>query len=222
MKAKSVITIAVGAMLLRNSHLTFANLDMELIEPVSIITAGTLYERAPIEFPKPIQEENIEEPEEPEIQTYITDSPYFNDEGLLNTEYRQTYYSVQEGEVLLGSGLNNKSKDVKSINNVMHYNDTEFGWIPIYALNMDVVTNSGQDSRGTWNMYGSVIEVSNENGDSWLGYVGDACGACRKAKKIDLWVVNNDQSLDVDNINFRFIRYGEDQYLNGDESNENR
>lgn len=222
MKAKSVLTVAVGVMLLRNSYTALATSSLEFLEPTTVLETINLYERAP-ELPvivEEIEEEVIEEPQEPEIETYITDSPVFNSDGMLNTEYRQTYYSVQQGETKLGSGLNKNSANVEVVNNIMHYNDSEYGLIPIYALNMDVVTDSGQDSRGTWNIYGSVIELT-KGEETWYGYVGDACGACRYNKKIDLWVYNNDQSLDVDNISFRFVRYGQ-QNLNGDELNENR
>ena len=89
--------------------------------------------------------------------------------------YRQTVYSISEGETHLGSGLYYGHPSVRNINNVMHYNDAEYGWLPIYAININEVTASGQNSRGIWNIYGSIIEM--RQGDkTWYAYVGDACG----------------------------------------------
>lgn len=123
--------------------------------------------------------------------------------------YRQTYYSVvEDNETNLGSGYNARSSEVQNINNIMHFNDSEFGWLPVYAINLDEVVASGQNSRGIWNAYGSVIELRYEDGRTQKGIVLDACGACRYAPKIDLWVYKNQQSLDISNVDFRYIRYG--------------
>lgn len=127
--------------------------------------------------------------------------------------YRQTYYSVTEGETRLGSGYNINSSEVRNINNVMHFNDSVYGWLPIYAVNMDEVTVSGTNSKGIWNLYGSVIEIKDQNNNSKLGIVLDACGACRYANKIDLWVYDNQASLDVKNLNWKYIRKGWDEYI---------
>ena len=121
--------------------------------------------------------------------------------------YRQTVYAIAEGETKLGSGLYYGHPNVKIINNVMHYNDAEYGWIPIYAININEVMNSGQNSRGIWNLYGSIIEV--KQGDkTWLGYVGDACGECSRSNKIDLWVYDTDLNLDISGVDWRYIRKG--------------
>lgn len=127
--------------------------------------------------------------------------------------YRQTYYSVVEGETRLGSGYGINSLEVRNINNVMHFNDSVYGWLPIYAVNMDEVTASGADSKGTWNLYGSVIEIKDQNNNSKLGIVLDACGACRYANKIDLWVYDNQTSLDVKNLDWKYIRKGWNEYI---------
>lgn len=217
--------IGLTATLLNNTMIAKAG-ELDLLDTTPTMVVNEFYKTRMLDFTieqneEPIEEETVEETE-PEIEVYITNSPYFNYKGKLNTEYRQTYYSVEEeNEKQLGSGLNHRSDEVKSINNIMHYNDVDYGWIPIYAVNMEVVTNSGQNNRGIWNIYGSVIEVTKDE-ETWYGYVGDACGACRTAKKIDLWVENDDQSLDVDDISFRFVRYGHEEYLNGDENSENR
>lgn len=129
-----------------------------------------------------------------------------------NKGYRQTYYSVAEGEYNLGAGYNVNSREVSVINNVMNFYDNTYGNLPIYAIDMNEVLASGFNSKGTPNLYGSVIEVEDEYGNRSKGIILDACGACRYAKKIDLWVYNNDQSHDVSNLNFRYLRYGWSDY----------
>lgn len=121
--------------------------------------------------------------------------------------FRQTTYTVAEGEVSLGSGLYYGHPSVKPINNVMHYNDSEYGWLPIYAININEVLGSGLNQKGTPNLYGSIIELKHNN-KTWLGFVADACGACSRSSKVDLWAYNLDYSLDVQNIDWRIIRYG--------------
>lgn len=127
--------------------------------------------------------------------------------------YRQTYYSVAEGETSLGSGYTINSLEVRNINNVMHFNDSVYGWLPIYAINMNEVISNGANSNGIWNLYGSVIEIRDENNNSKLGIVLDACGACRYANKIDLWVYNNDPVLDIENLDWKYIRRGWNEYI---------
>ena len=122
-------------------------------------------------------------------------------------DYRQTYYSVVDGETKLGSLFYYGHSSIRNINNIMHYNDSQYGWLPVYAINMNEVTSSGQNSNGTWNIYGSVIEL--RQGDkTWHGIVLDACGACRYANKIDLWTYSHDVSLDVSGLDWRIVRYG--------------
>lgn len=121
--------------------------------------------------------------------------------------YRQTVYSVTEGEVQLGSGLYYGHPSVRNINNVMHYNDAEYGWLPIYAININEVTASGQNSRGIWNIYGSIIEMRQGN-KTWYASIQDACGRCRYESKIDMWTYSVDLSLDTTGIDWRIVRYG--------------
>ena len=122
-------------------------------------------------------------------------------------DYRQTYYSVVDGETKLGSLFYYGHSSIRNINNIMHYNDPQYGWLPVYAINMNEVTSSGQNANGTWNIYGSVIEL--RQGDkTWHGIVLDACGACRYSNKIDLWTYSHDVSLDTTGIDWRIVRYG--------------
>ena len=122
-------------------------------------------------------------------------------------DYRQTYYSVVDGETKLGSLFYYGHSSIRNINNIMHYNDPQYGWLPVYAINMNEVTSSGQNSNGTWNIYGSVIELR-QGDETWHGVVLDACGACRYANKIDLWTYSHDVSLDVTGLDWRIVRYG--------------
>ena len=121
--------------------------------------------------------------------------------------FRQTVYTVAEGETSLGSGLYYGHPSVKPINNVMHYNDSEYGWLPIYAININEVIASGLNQKGRPNIYGSIIELKSGS-KSWLAFVGDACGACSRSSKVDLWTYNLDHSLDIGNVDWRIVRYG--------------
>lgn len=146
-----------------------------------------------------LEEEQKRQEQERQYQQWLNS---FDRQG-----YRQTVYSISENEVKLGSGLYYGHPSVKAIDNVMHYNDAEYGWIPIYAININEVMSSGQNSRGIWNLYGSIIEV--KQGDTtWYGFIGDSCGACSRANKIDLWTYNVDLSLDISSIDWRIVRYG--------------
>ena len=57
-------------------------------------------------------------------------------------DYRQTYYSVVDGETKLGSLFYYGHSSIRNINNIMHYNDSQYGWLPVYAINMNEVTSS--------------------------------------------------------------------------------
>ena len=127
--------------------------------------------------------------------------------------YRQTYYSVAEGETNLGAGYNYQSKEIAVINNVMNFYDKDYGYLPIYAININEVLGSGLNSKGTPNLYGSVIQIKDSNGNISKGIVLDACGACSRANKIDLWVYNNNQVHDVSNLEFKYIRKGWNDYV---------
>lgn len=133
-----------------------------------------------------------------------------------NVDYRQTVYTVEEGETKLGSGLYYGHSDIGIINNIMHYNDSEYGWLPIVAIDMNEVMSSGQNERGIWNIYGSVVELK-QGDNKWKAIVLDACGECRFSNKIDLWIYNLDLALDIENIDWRYIRYGyetkEEKYI---------
>lgn len=123
-------------------------------------------------------------------------------------DYRQTFYSVTAGEVKVGYGLTYQDDGVKVINNVMHYYDDEYEWLPIVAVNIDEVLEVGLNERGIPNYYGTVLEITYPEGDTQKAIVLDACGACSWDNRIDLWVYDHDYQHDIEGIEYRIIREG--------------
>ena len=141
----------------------------------------------------------------------IIDEPVFEETKTVDDYevYRQTVYTVVENnEVQLGSGHRYGDNDIRNINNVMHYNDAEYGWLPIIAINIDEVYASGLNERGTPNIYGSVVELTYPNGDSTNAIILDACGACSKDAKVDMWAYKLDYDMDIDGVKMKRIRNG--------------
>lgn len=145
-----------------------------------------------IQIEEPIKEEPIKEEETEEV---------------LPT-YRQTYYSVEEGELSVGALYSYNDEEMRIIDNVIHFNDSEYGYLPVIAINMNEVLASGQNSRGIWNVYGSVVELGYPNGETKNAIILDACGECSYASKIDLWVYENQERYDIDNVTLKYIRRG--------------
>lgn len=123
-------------------------------------------------------------------------------------DYRQTFYSVTAGEVKVGYGLTYQDDGVKVIDNVMHYYDDEYEWLPIVAVNIDEVLEVGLNERGIPNYYGTVLEITYPEGDTQKAIVLDACGACSWDNRIDLWVYDHDYQHDIEGIEYRIIREG--------------
>ena len=145
-----------------------------------------------IQIEEPIKEEPIEEEKIEEV---------------LPT-YRQTYYSVEEGELSVGALYSYNDAEMRIIDNVIHFNDSEYGYTQVIAINMNEVLESGQSSKGTWNVYGSVVELGYPNGETKNAIILDACGECRYASKIDLWVYENQERHDTDNVTMKYLRRG--------------
>ena len=122
--------------------------------------------------------------------------------------YRQTYYSVEEGELSVGALYSYNDEEMQIIDNVIHFNDSEYGYLPVIAINMNEVLASGQNSRGIWNVYGSVVELGYPTGETKNAIILDACGECSYASKIDLWVYENQERHDIDNVTLKYIRRG--------------
>ena len=123
-------------------------------------------------------------------------------------DYRQTFYSVTAGEVKVGYGLTYQDDSVKVIDNVMHYYDDEYEWLPIVAVNIDEVLEVGLNERGIPNYYGTILEITYPKGDVQKAIVLDACGACRRHNRIDLWVYDHDYQHDITGIEYRIVREG--------------
>lgn len=123
-------------------------------------------------------------------------------------DYRQTFYSVTSGEVRVGYGLTYEDDDVMIIDNVMHYYDDEYEWIPIVAINIDEVLAVGLNERGIPNYYGTILEITYPEGETQKAIVLDACGACSWDNRIDLWVYDQDYQHDIKGIEYRVIREG--------------
>lgn len=123
-------------------------------------------------------------------------------------DYRQTFYSVTSGEVRVGYGLTYEDDDVMIIDNVMHYYDDEYEWIPIVAVNIDEVLAVGLNERGIPNYYGTILEITYPEGETQKAIVLDACGACSWDNRIDLWVYDQDYQHDIKGIEYRVIREG--------------
>ena len=122
--------------------------------------------------------------------------------------YRQTYYGTFENEVSVGAGFSVYSPEIKSINGVYHFNDAQYGYVQVVAISLREVLNSGQNSRGIWNIYGSIIEMKYPNGEVKNAIVLDACSACDKASKIDLWVSTPNSNFDIVGVDWRYVRKG--------------
>lgn len=156
-----------------------------------------------------IVEENIEE----DIKVY-TDSPYFVMDGRWNTDYKRTYYDVDtEGGIIASYGKYWNDENMRVENNFIQYYDEQYGWINVYALNIDQVKEYGTVINST--VLGSIIEVKLPDGSFHYGIVLDVCGACAKDKIIDVWVKNQYEAKDnqthIDNgVEFRFRRFSFD------------
>lgn len=118
------------------------------------------------------------------------------EEPKMGQGYRQTFYSViGNNETNLGYiGLS--YKEARNINNVMHYFDDQYGWLPVVAVDIDAVIASGKNEVGTYNIYGTVLNIDYEDGTNADAIILDACGACAEHDRIDLWVYRDDYTHD--------------------------
>lgn len=137
--------------------------------------------------------------------------------GQEYTEYRQTYYTVAEGEYQVGAreqngqAINLDNPNVRIIDNQVMYNDAQYGYVPIVAINLNEVLDS-KVGQYTYGVYGSIIEMRYPNGTTQNAIILDACGACRYANKIDKWINQPDSSQDVQGVSYTYKRYGWDTY----------
>lgn len=132
-------------------------------------------------------------------------NPWFTTESM-NEDFRITFYTDNS----VGMGFNKQSKEIRNHNNHMQFNDHQYGWIDVVAVNINQVkmTRSGW----TYDLYGSVIELTYPNGTKKLAVIADSCGSSRTKAIIDLWLDKNDYSEHInEGVNWQFIRKG----LNG-------
>lgn len=198
----TIIPLLLGADSDKSPYESFNGEVLSLESLASVI--GQIEKKQMFQLEEVETETETEIEEVQEVQEEVFVSRYSN----LERTYRQTYYSVEQGETSLGSGYNNYSQQVKNIDNVMNFNDPEFGYLPIIAVNINEVKESGQNSKGIWNMYGTVVELNYSSGEVQKAIILDACGACSRADKVDLWVMNNNVKHDVENVELKVIRDG--------------
>ena len=166
-----------------------------------LLLTWQLYVRQ-IEWPSPVM------PESHEVKII--------EEPTLGRGFRQTFYSViGNDETHLGYlGLSKDSADIKNINNIMHYNDEQFGWMPVIAVDVDAIKDTGLNDVGTYNAYGSVLKVNYEDGTCVYAIILDACGACAVYDRIDLWVYRDDYTYDKSIEAIEILRRGFEEDLN--------
>ena len=133
------------------------------------------------------------------------------------TDYRQIYYTVAEGEFQVGAreqngrAINLNNPNIKIIDNQVMYNDDDYGYVPIVAINWNEVLDS-QVGKYDFAVYGSIIEINYPDGTVEDAIVLDSCGACRYSNKIDKWINQPDSSEDVKDVSYTYKRYGWDTY----------
>ena len=133
------------------------------------------------------------------------------------TDYRQTYYTVAEGEFQVGAreqngrAINLNNPNIKIIDNQVMYNDDDYGYVPIVAINWNEVLDS-QVGKYDFAVYGSIIEINYPDGTVEDAIVLDSCGACRYSNKIDKWINQPDSSEDIKGVSYTYKRYGWDTY----------
>lgn len=132
--------------------------------------------------------------------------------NTVHENYRQTYYTYVDGDFSVGARspqgelITLGTPGLAVIDNEMKWYDKEYGWISIYAINLDEVkaTQNGYD----FEVYGSIIEVTFPDGTIDNGIILDACGACRYEAKIDKWLYQKDSTKDIKGVSFSYKRYG--------------
>ena len=169
----------------------------------------------PIDDDEEEEEIGDNKPEAEEDIKIDTESPRFVMDGRWNVGYTRTYYDVDvEGGVISSYGKYWNDEEMRVKDNFIQYNDEQYGWVNVYALNVDQMKEYGTVVTST--ALGSIIEVKLPNSTSThYGIVLDVCGACAKAKKIDVWVKNQYEAINngthINNeVEFRFKRFGFD------------
>lgn len=118
---------------------------------------------------------------------------YADMDGSKNINYKKTSYSTQEGLTTTATGINvTNNPKVKLNGNSYQYYDSEYGYVDMYAMNIDQLKNSSNQGIYTSPYYGSIIEVEDENGNISYGGIYDACGAASKSAILDKFTKNTE------------------------------
>lgn len=141
-------------------------------------------------------------------------SAYTTVNAEVNEDYRQTYFTHEDGDTSVGASYKGEiltldSPYVSVIDNEMMFKDETYGHLPIYAVSLDEILES-RTGKYTFGLYGSVIEITYPDGTKEDGIILDACGACRYDKKIDKWLYKNDKTHDITGISYTYKRVGWD------------
>lgn len=118
---------------------------------------------------------------------------YADMDGTKNTHWKKTSYSTQEGLTTTAVGINvTNNPNVKLNGNAYQWKDSEYGYVDIYAMNIDQLKNSAKQGVYTSPYYGSIIEVEDSQGNISYGAILDACGEASKTAILDKFTKNTE------------------------------
>ena len=118
---------------------------------------------------------------------------YADMNGTKNTDWKKTSYSTQEGLTTTATGINvTNNPNVKLVGNSYKWHDSEYGYVDIYAMNINQLKESAKGGVYTSPYYGSIIEVEDSNGNISYGAILDACGQAIKEAILDKFTKNTE------------------------------
>ena len=118
---------------------------------------------------------------------------YADMNGTKNTNWKKTSYSTQEGLTTTATGINvTNNPNVKLVGNSYKWHDSEYGYVDIYAMNINQLKESAKGGVYTSPYYGSIIEVEDSNGNISYGAILDACGQASKEAILDKFTKNTE------------------------------
>ena len=118
---------------------------------------------------------------------------YADMNGAKNTDWKKTSYSTQEGLTTTATGINvTNNPNVKLVGNSYKWHDSEYGYVDIYAMNINQLKESAKGGVYTSPYYGSIIEVEDSNGNVSYGAILDACGQASKEAILDKFTKNTE------------------------------
>ena len=118
---------------------------------------------------------------------------YADMNGTKNTNWKKTSYSTQEGLTTTATGINvTNNPNVKLVGNSYKWHDSEYGYVDIYAMNINQLKESAKGGVYTSPYYGSIIEVEDSNGNISYGAILDACRQASKEAILDKFTKNTE------------------------------